>query len=44
MIYNMLKDTKMEIDFLFTIIVGTNEYWIGYQTGKKLIKLKKMDG
>lgn len=40
MIYKMLKDTIMEIDFLFTIIVGTHDYWIGYQKGKKLTQLK----
>jgi integrative and conjugative element protein (TIGR02256 family) len=40
MICNMLKDTIMEIDFLFTIIVGTHDYWVGYQKGKKLTELK----
>jgi len=40
MIYNMLKNTIMEIDFLFTIIVGTNDYWVGYQKSKKLTQLK----
>jgi integrative and conjugative element protein (TIGR02256 family) len=42
MIYNMLKDTKMEIDFLFTIIVGTHDYWVGYQKGGKLTQLKSI--
>ena len=40
MISNMLKDTIMEINFLITIIVGTHDYWVGYQKGKKLTRLK----
>jgi integrative and conjugative element protein (TIGR02256 family) len=42
MIYNMLKRTKMEIDFLFTVIVGTLDYWVGIQKGKRLTRLKAL--
>jgi hypothetical protein len=40
MIRNMLRESRMEIDFLFTIIVGTRDYWVGYQKGEKLAQLK----
>jgi integrative and conjugative element protein (TIGR02256 family) len=42
MIYNMLKHTKMEIDFLFTVLVGTLDYWVGIQKGKRLTRLKTL--
>ncbi len=42
MILNSLKKTKMEIDFLFLIIIGLNNiFWIGKQTKEILIELKK---
>jgi len=41
LIYNMLRHSKMEIDFLFLIIVGLgeNDFYVGYQKGKSLSKL-----
>jgi len=40
MIAKAFKETKMEIDFLYLIIVGVNgTYWIGRQTKKGLIKV-----
>lgn len=42
MIYDSLKKTRMEIDFLFLIIVGLkNTYWVGKQMKEGLIELKK---
>jgi integrative and conjugative element protein (TIGR02256 family) len=44
MIINSLKKTKMEIDFLYLIIVGLNNtFWVGVQTEKDLIELRKVD-
>lgn len=41
MILKTLRETKMEIDFLYLIIVGLSEtYWVGKQTGRDLIKLE----
>jgi integrative and conjugative element protein (TIGR02256 family) len=42
LIYNMLKYSKMEIDFLFLVIVGVGEkdFYVGYQKGRILSKLK----
>ena len=40
MISHCLKSTKMEIDFLFLIIIGfSRTYWTGVQTEKGLLKL-----
>jgi len=40
---NSLRTTKMEIDFLFLIIVGLdNTYWVGKQTGNKLTELERI--
>jgi integrative and conjugative element protein (TIGR02256 family) len=40
---NSLRTTKMEIDFLFLIIVGLdNTYWVGKQIGNKLVELKRI--
>jgi len=40
---NSLRTTKMEIDFLFLIIVGLDDtYWVGKQVGDKLIELKRI--
>ena len=40
MINNCFKSTKMEIDFLFLIIIGfSRAYWTGVQTEKGLLKL-----
>jgi len=44
MISKVYKETKMEIDFLYLIIVGLNgTYWIGKQTGKRLIKVDNFE-
>ena len=41
LIINSLRKTKMEIDFLFLIIVGFNRtFWVGKQTKEELIELK----
>lgn len=41
MILRSLKRTKMEISFLYLVIVGCdNTYWVGKQIRKKLIKLE----
>jgi len=41
MILKALRETKMEIDFLYLIIVGLSEtYWVGKQTDRDLIKLE----
>lgn len=40
MILKVFKETLMEIDFLYLIIVGLNgTYWVGKQTGNGLIKV-----
>ena len=40
MISNCLQSTKMEIDFLFLVIIGCSRtYWTGVQTEKGLLKL-----
>src|SRR5574341_2109891 len=36
LIRNMLRDSIMEIDFLLTVIVGIDDYWVGLQKGTKL--------
>jgi integrative and conjugative element protein (TIGR02256 family) len=41
MIRKMLQESKMEIDFLVTVIVGVDDYWIGLQKGKKLRQLER---
>lgn len=44
MTINSLKKTIMEIDFLYLIILGLNHtYWVGKQTKKELIELKKVN-
>ena len=42
MIRNMLRDSIMEIDFLLTVIVGIDDYWVGMQKGRKLTRLKRI--
>ncbi len=39
MIRNMLRQTKMHIDFLFLNIVGTQSNWVGIETGTSLRRL-----
>lgn len=39
MIRNMFRQTKMEIDFLILIIVGTMDVWIGIENGRSLRQL-----
>jgi integrative and conjugative element protein (TIGR02256 family) len=39
MIRNMLAQTKMEVEFLFLIIVGIESIWIGIENGKELRRL-----
>lgn len=42
MIKKQLKETKMEIDFLFLLIVGQNDtYWVGRQTHQGLAKMRR---
>ena len=44
MIAKAFKETKMEIDFLYLIIVGLNgTYWVGKQTGKGLAKVDSLE-
>lgn len=41
LLIGMLKDTKMEIDFLFLVIVGIHDLYVASQhKGKKLTQLK----
>ena len=40
MIRNMCRDTQHHIGFLFLVIIGTQETWIGIQDRKRLRKLK----
>jgi len=44
LILNMLKDTKMEIDFLFLVIVGLDDLdlYVGYQKVDQLRKLSRI--
>jgi integrative and conjugative element protein (TIGR02256 family) len=44
LILNMLKDTRMEIDFLFLVIVGLGEedLYVGYQKNDILRKLNRL--
>ena len=43
MIKRALKNTEMEIDFLYLIIVGVNNtYWVGRCTGKGVKSLQEM--
>ncbi len=39
MIRNMFRQTEMEIDFLFLIVVGRSSIWIGVENGESLLKL-----
>ncbi|MBI5205518.1 MAG: Mov34/MPN/PAD-1 family protein [Nitrospirae bacterium] len=41
MIRTMLRDSIMEIDFLLTVIVGIDDYWVGLQKGNKLKQLER---
>jgi len=42
-ILKLLEKTKMEIDFLYLIIIGhDNTYWVGRQTEKELTELVRM--
>lgn len=44
MILKSLYTTKMEIDFLFLIIIGLeNTYWVGKQIKNVLIELRKLN-
>lgn len=40
MIRNMRRQTKMEIDFLFLVVVGTHSNWVGVETGEQLHRLE----
>ena len=43
MIIKSLKETEMEINFLYLIIVGHNfSYWVGKQMQRKLTELKRI--
>ena len=44
MIRNMLRQTKMEIDSLFLVIVGTRSNWDGVENGERLQRLRPQDG
>lgn len=39
MIRNMFHQTKMQIDFLFLIIIGIRSTWVGIETGASLRRL-----
>lgn len=39
MIRNMFRETCMEISFLFTVIVGQSDEWVGIQTNYGLTRL-----
>lgn len=41
MIKDLLNDSRMEIDFLITIIVGMNSNYIGLQRGKNLKQIQE---
>ena len=41
MIRNMFKQTIMEINFLFLVVVGHDENWVGIQDRKRLVHLKE---
>lgn len=43
MIQNMFRETKMEISFLVTAIVGQPGEWIGIQTEKGLTRLARAE-
>jgi len=40
MIRNMFSDTRRQIGFLFLVVVGTDETWVGIENGKQLKRLK----
>jgi integrative and conjugative element protein (TIGR02256 family) len=40
MIRNMFKQTEMEIEFLFLIVVGLESVWIGIENGRELLRLE----
>ena len=42
MIRNMLRQTKMQIDSLFLVIVGTQSNWVGIQNGERLQRLRRL--
>ena len=42
MIHKMLEDSIMEIDFLITVIVGLEDYWVGLQKGNELRRLERI--
>jgi integrative and conjugative element protein (TIGR02256 family) len=41
MISNMLRQTKMQIDFLFLIIVGIHSTWVGLKNGERMRQLDR---
>jgi len=44
MMLKSLRETKMEIDFLYLIIVGINKtYWVGKQTKNRLTKVDNFE-
>jgi len=44
MIEKTFKETKMEIDFLYLVIIGLNNtYWVGRKSPKGLIELTKIN-
>ena len=42
MIRNMFRGTQREINFLFLVIVGTEENWVGIENGWRLRRLKPL--
>ena len=42
MIRNMFLETSMEISFLFTVIVGRSDEWVGMQTKRRLFRLTSL--
>jgi hypothetical protein len=42
MILNMLRDTKMELSFLFLVVLGTAEDWVGIASAGRVRRLDAM--
>lgn len=40
MILNMLRDTKMEVSFLFLVVLAMSEDWVGIASAAKVRRLK----
>lgn len=43
MIFNNLREARMEIDFLFLIVVGWAKDWVGIAKGRSLRQLVRID-